>query len=74
MSAIGRTYWLRGEPVTLLVLGGMDLGAPGFPPPRALGGGVLPAKRSPRNCLIEYPDGRRVVRPFRGLRRMPGVS
>ena len=25
----------------------------------------------PRNVLIELPDGRRVVRPFRGLRRLP---
>jgi acetyl esterase len=23
----------------------------------------------PRNVLVELPDGRRVVRPFRGLRR-----
>ena len=27
------------------------------------------AGRGPRNVLVEYPDGRRVVRPFRGLRR-----
>lgn len=25
----------------------------------------------PRNVLIEFPDGRRTVRPFRGLRRTP---
>lgn len=25
--------------------------------------------RGPRNVLVEYADGRRVVRPFRGLRR-----
>ena len=24
--------------------------------------------RGPRNVLVEYADGRRVVRPFRGLR------
>lgn len=28
----------------------------------------------PRNVLIELPDGRRVVRPFRGLRRPRGRS
>lgn len=27
------------------------------------------AGRTQRNVLVEYPDGRRVVRPFRGLRR-----
>jgi hypothetical protein len=27
----------------------------------------------PRNVLVELPDGRRVVRPFRGLRRPRAV-
>lgn len=27
--------------------------------------------KGPRNVLVEYQDGRRVVRPFRGLRRIP---
>lgn len=26
--------------------------------------------RGPMNVLVEFPDGRRVVRPFRGLRRL----
>jgi acetyl esterase len=26
----------------------------------------------PRNVLIEREDGRKVVRPFRGLRKLPG--
>lgn len=25
----------------------------------------------PRNVLIEFPDGRRTTRPFRGLRKLP---
>lgn len=25
--------------------------------------------RGPHNVLVEYPDGRRIVRTFRGLRR-----
>ena len=27
--------------------------------------------RGPRNVLIAYQDGRKAVRPFRGLRRLP---
>ena len=26
--------------------------------------------KGPRNVLVEYADGRRVVRPFRGLRKI----
>ena len=28
----------------------------------------------PRNVLLRRPDGSRVVRPFRGLRRLPGPA
>lgn len=67
MSAAGRTYWLRGEPVLCLVF------TPGRPaePSSRLGGGTVTSPRSPRNCLVQHPDGRRVVRPFRGLRVQP---
>jgi hypothetical protein len=27
------------------------------------------SRRAPRNVLVEFADGRRLVRPFRGLRR-----
>lgn len=50
MTAVGRRYLLRGQPVRLLALGR----GPG-----------------PRNALIEHADGRRTIRPFRGLRRHP---
>jgi hypothetical protein len=46
---IGRTYLLRGEPVTVIC--------------RWVG-------RGPRNVLVETAGGRRLVRPFRGLRRV----
>jgi hypothetical protein len=46
---------LRGERVMVLAVGG--------------GRGRRGAPKSPRNALVEYADGRRVVRPFRGLRR-----
>jgi hypothetical protein len=30
-------------------------------------------KGAPRNVLIERADGSRVVRPFRGLRKLPDI-
>jgi hypothetical protein len=59
MSMIGRAYLLHGSPVTVLVR--WD----------ARGKGTWPSSRLPRNVLVQYPDGRREVRPFRGLRRLP---
>jgi hypothetical protein len=54
------TYLLGGEPVEVLAVGG------GFGRGKRHG-----EPKSPVNALVEYPDGRRVVRPFRGLRRAP---
>lgn len=31
-------------------------------------------KGVPRNVLIRLPDGTRLVRPFRGLRRLPATG
>jgi acetyl esterase len=65
-GVVGRTYLERGEPVTVLVgwaqlrkserldLPGMEWMSPW----------------TPRNVLIERADGTRVVRPFRGLRKV----
>ena len=58
MSMINRTYLLRGVPVVVL--------AKWHHVPTLKG-----VKGPPRNVLIRYPDGTKVVRPFRGLRRTP---
>lgn len=65
---IGRVYLERGEPVTVLArwsraAGGERTHDDGWHRP--------PKKRAPRNVLIERADGSKVVRPFRGLRRVP---
>lgn len=63
----GRAYLLRGQPVTVLAQWRQPRPGPDQP--------LLPLVRTgpstPRNVLIQYPDGTRVVRPFRGLRRPP---
>ena len=62
----GRTYLLRGHEVTVLIQW-----AAARPDP---GDVALPlvrlARTAPRNVLIQFPDGRTLVRPFRGLRRI----
>jgi hypothetical protein len=63
----GRTYLLRGEPVTVLIQWRATRPDPGEP--------VLPHVRTrataPRNVMIRHPGGTVTVRPFRGLRRIP---
>jgi hypothetical protein len=63
----GRRYLLRGQYVTVLTQWATPRPDPGGP--------VLPhvrtSRTAPRNVMIRYPDGRREVRPFRGLRRIP---
>lgn len=61
----GRTYLLRGEPVTVRI---------GWRQQRRserLTCLPLVSTRTwtPRNVLVEHADGSRTVRPFRGLRR-----
>lgn len=66
---IGRTYLLRGKPVTVLIAFRLPSKANPLPPDPP---GLLwhrPPKGAPRNVLIQYADGRLEVRPFRGLRR-----
>jgi hypothetical protein len=65
MSIVGRTYLERGEPVIVLVAWKQ------VPKAERL---VLPGLDlkaiTPQNVLIERADGSRVVRPFRGLRKL----
>ncbi len=68
----GKTYFLRGKPVRVLIQWSRERAAPwcGIPLvvfPRA--DGKPHARRGPRNVLIERADGSRVVRSFRGLRK-----
>ena len=58
MSMINRTYLLHGVPVVVLAKW-------------RHGPTLKGVKGPPRNVLIRYPDGTKVVRPFRGLRRTP---
>ena len=69
----GRTYLENGTPVRVLVRWSSERAAQwsGIPLvllPRA--DGKPHAHRGPHNVLIEREDGSRVVRPFRGLRRI----
>jgi hypothetical protein len=57
MSIVNRTYMFRGVPVVVL--------AKWRYVPTAKG-----AKGVPRYVLIEFPNGTKVVRPFRGLRKV----
>lgn len=59
----GRMYLERGEPVVVLV--GWRQTRPVLHVP-----GVTTRPTAPRNVLVERADGTRVVRPFRGLRRL----
>lgn len=66
----GRRYMLRGEHVTVLcafVLPSKARPLPACPPWLRW---VTPPPGAPRNVAVRYADGRIVVRPFRGLRRI----
>lgn len=76
----GRTYLERGKPVVVLARwagGGRPAGRPGvqagviwYPPC----GKKATYKQAPRNVLIRRRGGATVVRPFRGLLRVPGSA
>jgi hypothetical protein len=79
---IGRTYLLKGEPVKVLARWRKPdgyqsccpcCGAIYFEPTDECCGRPPEVIEKPklRNVLIEFADGRRIVRPFRGLRRAP---
>lgn len=66
---IGRTYLLRGEPVTVTCAFALPSRArPAAPCPPWLHW-VRQPPGAPRNVAIRLPDGTVTVRPFRGLRR-----
>lgn len=56
MGIAGRTYLLKGEPVTVLIQWGLKSRG------ETHGG--------PRNVMIRRADGSQTVRPFRGLRKV----
>ena len=59
MAVVGATYLERGRPVTVVAQWRSGRDA---------------GPRGPRNVLIRRADGELVVRPFRGLRRVPAES
>ena len=67
---IGKTYLERGQPVVVLARWGSVAWRC---PPRPicfLTGGI---KDAPRNVLIQRAGGEQIVRPFRGLRKVPAA-
>lgn len=69
---IGHTYLEAGSPVRILIRWGRTGAAPDSPIGK-LDGSAWGRRRAPHNVLIERQDGSRVVRPFRGLRKLPDV-
>jgi len=65
---IGRTYLERGQPVVVLVRWRHNLFGRLL---EMVAWRLLPLRDGPRNVPIERADGERVVRPFRGLRKIP---
>lgn len=70
---INRTYLERCRPVVVLIRWGRTGAGPAAPIGKLDGSGWV-RRRAPHNVLIRREDGTRVVRPFRGLRRMPDPS
>ncbi len=66
---IGRTYLEAGRPVVVLIRWGRTGAGPAAPIGK-LNGSAWGRRRAPHNVLIRREDGTRVVRPFRGLRRV----
>lgn len=70
---IGRTYLERGQPVVVLTRWG-DIRRR----PTSIPFGILDLRSglrdAPRNVLIRRQDGSAVVRPFRGLRKLPEAA
>lgn len=67
---IGRTYLEAGAPVRVLIRWGKTSARTAAPIGKLDGSG-WGRRRAPHNVLIERRDGSRVVRPFRGLRKIP---
>jgi hypothetical protein len=72
----GRTYLENGTPVRVLVRWSSERAAPwsGIPVVLPRADGKPHVHRGPHNVLIEREDGSRVVRSFRGLRRISSAT
>ncbi|GAA3550556.1 hypothetical protein GCM10022419_033500 [Nonomuraea rosea] len=66
----GRRYLLRGGQVELVCTFVLPSARNPLPAAPAWLTWVTPPSGAPRNAAVRYPDGRVVVRPFRGLRRL----
>ena len=64
---IGRTYLERGQPVVVLKRWRHAVGRLHY---ASLQFARVEPSVAPRNVLIQRADGERVVRPFRGLRKI----
>ena len=69
---IGHMYLEAGSPVRVLIRWGRTAAGPSAPI-GPLSDCSWSRRRAPHNVLIERRDGSRVVRPFRGLRKLPEV-
>lgn len=67
----GRTYLLRGTPVTVVTA--YNARTKGRPPCPPWLHWEKPPKGTPRNVAVRFPDGQVVVRGFRGLRSLPAA-
>jgi hypothetical protein len=67
----GRRYILAGQEVVVICRSALPSKRNPLPPCPPWLTWVTPPPGPPRNAAIRYPDGRVVVRPFRGLRRIP---
>lgn len=67
-SMTGRTYLLRGTPVTVTIA--YNARMKGRPPCPSWLHWERPPKGVPRNVAVRFPDGSVVVRGFRGLRSL----
>lgn len=67
----GRTYLLRGQPVTVLIAWSGKRHPEHTAAPPWLH--ITTRSTAPHNVLICHPDGSITVRPLRGLRRRPSA-
>jgi hypothetical protein len=65
---LGRTYLLRGQPVTVVARWRHPVPGELPAPPRGVALDLAPTGGPPRNVLLQRADGSLLVRPFRGLR------
>ncbi|MEV0826402.1 hypothetical protein [Nonomuraea rubra] len=66
----GRWYLVHGEPVTVVCSFVLPSKVRPLSPVPAWLTWAVPPSGAPRNVAVRFADGRIVVRPFRGLRRV----